>query len=124
MKLIIDVDENVFLAYKRCFKEGAAQWAETIIANGAPYEERPQVTVFCENADEKTTKELKAELERLNNEFMKCYRRVKNTSLGDVGKVCDVCAFRNKKFDRACEECRNHDTFIFDGYVKKVDGEK
>lgn len=87
-------------------------------------EKQPQVTVFCENADEKTTDELKTELERVNDEFMKDYKRVKHTSLGDVGKVCDVCAFRNKNFERACEECRNHDTFIFDGYVKKVDGEK
>lgn len=31
--------------------------------------ERPQVTVFCENADEKTIDELKNELEQVNNEL-------------------------------------------------------
>lgn len=56
---------------------------------------------------------------------MKGYRRVKNTSLAMAGRVCDVCVFGNKKHhDRACDECRNHDCFIFDGYVKKVDGEE
>ena len=31
--------------------------------------ERPQVTVFCENTDEKTIDELKDELKRVNNEL-------------------------------------------------------
>lgn len=55
---------------------------------------------------------------------MKDFKRVKNTSLDKVGKVCEVCVFRNKTFERACEDCRNHDQFLFDGYVKKEAGDK
>lgn len=55
---------------------------------------------------------------------MKDFKRVKNTSLDKVGKVCEVCVFRNRTLGRACEECRNHDQFLFDGYVKKETGDE
>lgn len=42
MKIVIDIPEDAFLACKYWLNEGVAQWAETIIANGAPYEERPK----------------------------------------------------------------------------------
>ena len=34
MKVVIDIDENDFLACKYWFHEGVAQWAEVIIAKG------------------------------------------------------------------------------------------
>ena len=52
-------------------------------------------------------------------DIIKDFTRVKNTSLDKVGKVCDVCIFSNRPYERACEDCRNHDQFIFDGYIKK-----
>ena len=51
---------------------------------------------------------------------MKGFKRLKLTTLNDVGNVCKVCVFKNNRpTARACEECRDHNNFIFDGYVKE-----
>lgn len=42
MKLIIDIPENYYNECKRWRKQGIDQVAEAIIANGTPYEDRPQ----------------------------------------------------------------------------------
>ena len=62
MKLIIDIPEMAYDVYKEWHKNKVATVEQSLIANGKPYEERPQVIVFCENADEKTIADLKNEL--------------------------------------------------------------
>lgn len=42
MKIVINITESYYNACKRLQKQGIAQVAEAIIANGKPYEERPQ----------------------------------------------------------------------------------
>ena len=41
MKIVIDLPEDYYNECKRLRKQGIAQVAEAIIANGKPYEERP-----------------------------------------------------------------------------------
>jgi len=42
MKIVIDIPEDYYNECKRLRKQGIAQVAEAIIANGTPYEDRPQ----------------------------------------------------------------------------------
>ena len=55
---------------------------------------------------------------------MKDFKRVKLKGLYEAGDPCLVCNGRDKKYKRLCEECREHDCFTFDGYIKKLPGEE
>ena len=69
MKLLIDVDEELYKAYKdrppMLGDEGMDMIAQAI-ANGTPYEEKPfEINVFLENADESTLFDIKKELAQI-----------------------------------------------------------
>ena len=42
MKIVIDIPETVYEVYKEWHKNKVATVEQSIIANGAPYEEKPQ----------------------------------------------------------------------------------
>ena len=45
-------------------------------------------------------------------------------SIDKVGRICELCVFRNRPSERPCYDCRNHNQFLFDGNVKKEEGDK
>ena len=63
MKLIIDIPEKVVTAIQN--GEDYRYDIHTAIAQGIPYEERPQVTVFAENASKEEIEDFKNELEEV-----------------------------------------------------------
>ena len=64
--MIIEIpDDNSIVKWKNDEKD---EWKVAEISDLIKAYERPQVTVFAENADEKTVEELKAELEQVINE--------------------------------------------------------
>lgn len=64
MKLIIDIPDEYFEQIKNN-TEGPTAESEAVYAirNGISYEERPQVTVFAENASKEEIEDFKKELE-------------------------------------------------------------
>ena len=63
MKLIIDIPEKVVTAIQN--GEDYRYDIHTAIAQGIPYEDRPQVTVFAENASKEEIEDFKNELEKV-----------------------------------------------------------
>lgn len=88
MQIVIDIDEETYIKANA----GILGSFGEIIANGIPYEEKPQVTVFAENASkeeiEDFKKELEAVLRRPQGEWIITYSEKKKK----VNK-CGVCGF-------------------------------
>lgn len=55
---------------------------------------------------------------------MKNFKRVVLKAFFDSRDPCTVCTSRNNPYSRKCEDCRNHDNFTFDGYIRKDEGDE
>lgn len=66
MKLIIDISNEGYDWIKNGFPDNEdKEFLIKAVKNGIPYEERPQINILCENADEKAIADMKEELQKV-----------------------------------------------------------
>lgn len=101
MKLIIDIPEMAYEAYKEWHKNKVASAEQSLIANGIPYEEKPKYFPPCEDCNKK--------MEEIRQAYdkMKAIERPKGKWIEDSGNIaCSYChtiwLYRRTEF---CPNC-------------------